>query len=181
MHDNYDVCLVARMNPRDLIPPPSDLVEEGKDHWGQHCYRSFCCVCKGDVRKGESSWASIHVLCMHSGPCAKQLVMGTARRSVQSPTSGTLTWLGWTRHYKDWMWWCHKGSTGWVPQKCRGWRTLTLWGTQGQHCQEAGLHQRLGGWGGSRPMCAIDSEITDSWVKARGGPGCLDHCLCYKG
>ncbi|XP_054580094.1 kelch repeat and BTB domain-containing protein 12 [Eptesicus fuscus] len=32
MHDNYDVCLVARMNPRDLIPPPSDLVEEGKDH-----------------------------------------------------------------------------------------------------------------------------------------------------
>lgn len=32
MHDNYDVCLVARMNPRDLIPPPSDLVEEGKEH-----------------------------------------------------------------------------------------------------------------------------------------------------
>lgn len=32
MHDNYDVCLVARMNPRDLIPPPSDLVEEDKDH-----------------------------------------------------------------------------------------------------------------------------------------------------
>ncbi|XDA86743.1 hypothetical protein R6Z07F_016478 [Ovis aries] len=29
MHDSYDVCLVARMNPRDLIPPPSDLVEEG--------------------------------------------------------------------------------------------------------------------------------------------------------
>ncbi|XP_054992941.1 kelch repeat and BTB domain-containing protein 12 [Sorex araneus] len=28
MHDSYDVCLVARMNPRDLIPPPSDLVEE---------------------------------------------------------------------------------------------------------------------------------------------------------
>lgn len=27
MHDNYDVCLVARLNPRDLIPPPSDLVE----------------------------------------------------------------------------------------------------------------------------------------------------------
>ncbi|XP_045706217.1 kelch repeat and BTB domain-containing protein 12 [Phyllostomus hastatus] len=32
MHDSYDVCLVARMNPRDLIPPPSDLVEEGKEH-----------------------------------------------------------------------------------------------------------------------------------------------------
>ncbi|MEJ1279675.1 kelch repeat and BTB (POZ) domain containing 12 [Cricetulus griseus] len=28
MHDSYDVCLVARMNPRDLIPPPSDLIEE---------------------------------------------------------------------------------------------------------------------------------------------------------
>ncbi|XP_019392387.1 PREDICTED: kelch repeat and BTB domain-containing protein 12 [Crocodylus porosus] len=28
MHDNYDVCLVARLNPRDLIPPPSDLVEQ---------------------------------------------------------------------------------------------------------------------------------------------------------
>ncbi|XP_072454423.1 kelch repeat and BTB domain-containing protein 12 isoform X1 [Notamacropus eugenii] len=28
MHDNYDVCLVAKMNPRDLIPPPSDLVDE---------------------------------------------------------------------------------------------------------------------------------------------------------
>ncbi|XP_069353781.1 kelch repeat and BTB domain-containing protein 12 [Eulemur rufifrons] len=27
MHDSYDVCLVARMNPRDLIPPPSDLTE----------------------------------------------------------------------------------------------------------------------------------------------------------
>ncbi|XP_030062057.1 kelch repeat and BTB domain-containing protein 12 [Microcaecilia unicolor] len=27
MHDSYDVCLVARMNPRDLIRPPSDLVE----------------------------------------------------------------------------------------------------------------------------------------------------------
>ncbi|XP_037659117.1 kelch repeat and BTB domain-containing protein 12 isoform X2 [Choloepus didactylus] len=32
MHDSYDVCLVARMNPRDLIPPPSDLVEEGSEH-----------------------------------------------------------------------------------------------------------------------------------------------------
>ncbi|XP_038595902.1 kelch repeat and BTB domain-containing protein 12 isoform X1 [Tachyglossus aculeatus] len=30
MHDSYDVCLVAKMNPRDLIPPPSDLVEERK-------------------------------------------------------------------------------------------------------------------------------------------------------
>ncbi|KAK6480566.1 kelch repeat and BTB domain-containing protein 12-like [Huso huso] len=28
MHDSYDVCLVARLNPRDLIPPPSDLVDE---------------------------------------------------------------------------------------------------------------------------------------------------------
>nr|XP_006120281.1 kelch repeat and BTB domain-containing protein 12 isoform X1 [Pelodiscus sinensis] len=28
MHDSYDVCLVARLNPRDLIPPPSDLVEQ---------------------------------------------------------------------------------------------------------------------------------------------------------
>ncbi|XP_019360488.1 PREDICTED: kelch repeat and BTB domain-containing protein 12 [Gavialis gangeticus] len=28
MHDNYDVCLVARLNPRDLIPPPSDLAEQ---------------------------------------------------------------------------------------------------------------------------------------------------------
>ncbi|XP_075406387.1 kelch repeat and BTB domain-containing protein 12 [Tenrec ecaudatus] len=32
MHDSYDVCLVARMNPRDLIPPPSDLVEEDNKH-----------------------------------------------------------------------------------------------------------------------------------------------------
>ncbi|XP_037380027.1 kelch repeat and BTB domain-containing protein 12 [Talpa occidentalis] len=32
MHDSYDVCLVARMNPRDLIPPPSDLVEEDNEH-----------------------------------------------------------------------------------------------------------------------------------------------------
>ncbi|XP_006169875.1 kelch repeat and BTB domain-containing protein 12 isoform X4 [Tupaia chinensis] len=32
MHDSYDVCLVARMNPRDLIPPPSDLVEGGREH-----------------------------------------------------------------------------------------------------------------------------------------------------
>ncbi|XP_006895269.1 PREDICTED: kelch repeat and BTB domain-containing protein 12 [Elephantulus edwardii] len=31
MHDSYDVCLVARMNPRDLIPPPSDLVEEDNE------------------------------------------------------------------------------------------------------------------------------------------------------
>ncbi|XP_069499469.1 kelch repeat and BTB domain-containing protein 12 [Ambystoma mexicanum] len=28
MHDSYDVCLVAKMNPRDLIPPPSDLVAQ---------------------------------------------------------------------------------------------------------------------------------------------------------
>eukprot|EP00062_Callorhinchus_milii_P006161 gi/632946393/ref/XP_007888536.1/ PREDICTED: kelch repeat and BTB domain-containing protein 12 [Callorhinchus milii] len=28
MHDSYDVCLVARLNPRDLIPPPPDLVDE---------------------------------------------------------------------------------------------------------------------------------------------------------
>ncbi|MEE6502172.1 hypothetical protein FKM82_004431 [Ascaphus truei] len=27
MHDSYDVCLVARLNPRDLLPPPRDLVE----------------------------------------------------------------------------------------------------------------------------------------------------------
>ncbi|KAM4721122.1 kelch repeat and BTB domain-containing protein 12 [Rhinophrynus dorsalis] len=27
MHDAYDVCLVARLNPRDLIPPPRDLVD----------------------------------------------------------------------------------------------------------------------------------------------------------
>uniref|UniRef100_A0A8C5PMJ3 Kelch repeat and BTB domain containing 12 n=1 Tax=Leptobrachium leishanense TaxID=445787 RepID=A0A8C5PMJ3_9ANUR len=27
MHDTYDVCLVARLNPRDLIPPPRDLVD----------------------------------------------------------------------------------------------------------------------------------------------------------
>ncbi|KAE8612248.1 hypothetical protein XENTR_v10012778 [Xenopus tropicalis] len=27
MHDSYDVCLVARLNPRDLIPPPRDLVD----------------------------------------------------------------------------------------------------------------------------------------------------------
>uniref|UniRef100_UPI00398F2C72 kelch repeat and BTB domain-containing protein 12 n=1 Tax=Pristiophorus japonicus TaxID=55135 RepID=UPI00398F2C72 len=27
MHDSYDVCLVARLNPRDLIPPPPDLVD----------------------------------------------------------------------------------------------------------------------------------------------------------
>uniref|UniRef100_A0A2K6F2W5 Kelch repeat and BTB domain containing 12 n=2 Tax=Propithecus coquereli TaxID=379532 RepID=A0A2K6F2W5_PROCO len=32
MHDSYDVCLVARMNPRDLIPPPADLREEGGEH-----------------------------------------------------------------------------------------------------------------------------------------------------
>nr|XP_030139152.3 kelch repeat and BTB domain-containing protein 12 [Taeniopygia guttata] len=28
MHDSYDVCLVARLNPRDLIPPPPDLVNQ---------------------------------------------------------------------------------------------------------------------------------------------------------
>lgn len=28
MHDNYDVCLVAQLNTRDLIPPPSDLMEQ---------------------------------------------------------------------------------------------------------------------------------------------------------
>ncbi|XP_020368576.2 kelch repeat and BTB domain-containing protein 12 [Rhincodon typus] len=28
MHDSYDVCLVARLNPRDLIPPLSDLVDQ---------------------------------------------------------------------------------------------------------------------------------------------------------
>ncbi|XP_039626957.1 kelch repeat and BTB domain-containing protein 12 isoform X1 [Polypterus senegalus] len=28
MHDSYDVCLVAKLNPRDLIPPPSDLMDE---------------------------------------------------------------------------------------------------------------------------------------------------------
>ncbi|XP_058933924.1 kelch repeat and BTB domain-containing protein 12 isoform X1 [Kogia breviceps] len=32
MHDSYDVCLVARKNPRDLIPPPSQSVEEGGGH-----------------------------------------------------------------------------------------------------------------------------------------------------
>ncbi|XP_062977442.1 kelch repeat and BTB domain-containing protein 12 [Elgaria multicarinata webbii] len=28
MHDSYDVCLVAQLNPRDLIPPPPDLAEQ---------------------------------------------------------------------------------------------------------------------------------------------------------
>ncbi|KAF7249747.1 Kelch repeat and BTB domain-containing protein 12 [Varanus komodoensis] len=28
MHDSYDVCLVAQLNPRDLMPPPPDLVEQ---------------------------------------------------------------------------------------------------------------------------------------------------------
>lgn len=42
----------------------------------------------------------IHVLCMHSGPCANQFVLGTARGSVQTPLSGTSTQLGWTRHNK---------------------------------------------------------------------------------
>ncbi|XP_009667633.2 kelch repeat and BTB domain-containing protein 12 [Struthio camelus] len=28
MHDSYDVCLVAKLNPRDLIPPPPDLVDQ---------------------------------------------------------------------------------------------------------------------------------------------------------
>lgn len=28
MHDSYDVCLVANLNPRGLMPPPADLVEE---------------------------------------------------------------------------------------------------------------------------------------------------------
>uniref|UniRef100_A0A8C0VQ46 Kelch repeat and BTB domain containing 12 n=1 Tax=Cyanistes caeruleus TaxID=156563 RepID=A0A8C0VQ46_CYACU len=28
MHDSYDVCLVARLNTRDLIPPPPDLVSQ---------------------------------------------------------------------------------------------------------------------------------------------------------
>ncbi|XP_013910197.1 PREDICTED: kelch repeat and BTB domain-containing protein 12 [Thamnophis sirtalis] len=28
MHDSYDVCLVAQLNTRDLIPPPSDLMEQ---------------------------------------------------------------------------------------------------------------------------------------------------------
>ena len=26
MHDNYDVCLVANLNPRGLMSPPADLV-----------------------------------------------------------------------------------------------------------------------------------------------------------
>lgn len=28
MHDSYDVCLVANLNPRRLMPPPADLVDE---------------------------------------------------------------------------------------------------------------------------------------------------------
>lgn len=28
MHDSYDVCLVANLNPRGLMPPPADLVDE---------------------------------------------------------------------------------------------------------------------------------------------------------
>ncbi|KAJ7316901.1 hypothetical protein JRQ81_003063 [Phrynocephalus forsythii] len=28
MHDSYDVCLVAQLNPRDLIPPPPDLIDQ---------------------------------------------------------------------------------------------------------------------------------------------------------
>lgn len=28
MHDNYDVCLVAHLNPRGLMTPPADLVKE---------------------------------------------------------------------------------------------------------------------------------------------------------
>ena len=28
MHDNYDVCLVAKLNPRGLMSPPADLVSE---------------------------------------------------------------------------------------------------------------------------------------------------------
>ncbi|MEQ2257984.1 Kelch repeat and BTB domain-containing protein 12, partial [Xenotaenia resolanae] len=27
MHDNYDVCLVASLNPRGLMSPPSDLIK----------------------------------------------------------------------------------------------------------------------------------------------------------
>lgn len=27
MHDNYDVCLVANLNPRSLMSPPADLVK----------------------------------------------------------------------------------------------------------------------------------------------------------
>lgn len=27
MHDNYDVCLVAHLNPRGLMSPPADLVK----------------------------------------------------------------------------------------------------------------------------------------------------------
>lgn len=27
MHDNYDVCLVANLNPRGLMSPPADLVK----------------------------------------------------------------------------------------------------------------------------------------------------------
>ena len=28
MHDNYDVCLVASLNPRGLMSPPADLVKQ---------------------------------------------------------------------------------------------------------------------------------------------------------
>lgn len=28
MHDNYDVCLVAHLNPRGLMSPPADLVKQ---------------------------------------------------------------------------------------------------------------------------------------------------------
>lgn len=28
MHDNYDACLVATLNPRGLMAPPADLVKQ---------------------------------------------------------------------------------------------------------------------------------------------------------
>lgn len=28
MHDNYDACLVATLNPRGLMSPPADLVKQ---------------------------------------------------------------------------------------------------------------------------------------------------------
>lgn len=28
MHDNYDVCLVAKLNPRGLLQPPADLADQ---------------------------------------------------------------------------------------------------------------------------------------------------------
>lgn len=79
---------------------------------------------------------------MHSGPCAKQLVGEgeCAESTLRDPhlvrVDKTLQRLNVVMSQEEYR----VSAT-----EVQGWRNLTLLGTQGQHCQEAGLHQSLGG------------------------------------